>query len=245
MKNFWELSLLHTSDLHGNYGALKRICQYRAEEILLDGGDALSGSNLVYRKHEPIIKVMNDCGYSAMAMGNREFSYYPSVLESRLKSFEFPLLALNLEDRKKRFSDFLKGFTIIVKNDLKLLIAGLTPIQYPPESFPASLTGFIFLPYAESIKKLFNSDTAQSCDLKIVLSHCGIDDDIKLAKQCPEIDIILGGHTHVSLERPLLINGVYVCHSGCLGKSIARYCINFTNGVISSVSVNHLGKEGK
>jgi 2',3'-cyclic-nucleotide 2'-phosphodiesterase (5'-nucleotidase family) len=51
-------------------------------------------------------------------------------------------------------------------------------------------------------------------DVVILLSHCGLEDDMELAQAFPWLDAIIGGHTHTLIEKPSETNGVLVTQSG-------------------------------
>ncbi|MBQ7503442.1 metallophosphoesterase [bacterium] len=100
------MRIYFTNDLHGSEGALKWL-EKRAfsaiesgEALFFDSGDALLGSNTVFRRHEPNLAYMSRLGCTAMAMGNREFSYLRRVLDLRSDERSFPLICSNLCDVK-------------------------------------------------------------------------------------------------------------------------------------------------
>jgi len=51
-------------------------------------------------------------------------------------------------------------------------------------------------------------------DTLIALTHIGHREDLKLAERCPQIDLILGGHSHTVLETPERVGDVYICQGG-------------------------------
>ena len=81
------MRLYHTSDLHDHRGFVSLGCARCANErpgLLFDCGDALRGSQTVYHRREPIIDEIDQAGYDAQAIGNREFHYlYPAVAGAR------------------------------------------------------------------------------------------------------------------------------------------------------------------
>jgi 2',3'-cyclic-nucleotide 2'-phosphodiesterase (5'-nucleotidase family) len=60
-------------------------------------------------------------------------------------------------------------------------------------------------------------------DLLIALTHIGLSNDKKLAEACPEIDLILGGHSHTVLDAPLMIGKTAICQTGSHGRFFGRY----------------------
>ncbi|HNH47791.1 MAG TPA: 5'-nucleotidase C-terminal domain-containing protein, partial [Myxococcota bacterium] len=81
---------------------------------------------------------------------------------------------------------------------------------------------------------------AQGADLVVILSHMGLDDDIEMARQFPEIDLIMGGHHHVAIDPPLVVTNeetgkrVIVCHSGAFAKFVGRLDLVVQDGQILS-----------
>ncbi len=59
-------------------------------------------------------------------------------------------------------------------------------------------------------------------DLLVVLSHVGLSLDRNLAARVPRIDLILGGHSHDTLERPLYVGDVPIVHAGPYGRFVSR-----------------------
>ncbi len=82
----------------------------------------------------------------------------------------------------------------------------------------------------------------EKCDLVICLSHLGYEyknpqkpDDLKVAAQTENIDLIIGGHTHTFLDRPTLVKNrkgkeVLVNQVGCFGVNLGRIDFYFEPG---------------
>ncbi len=235
-----SLSLFHTTDLHGNYETIGRFSGKTGDALVFDSGDAIRGSNIFFHFEEPVFSVMNSAGYDAMAVGNREFSYFFRVFEKRLEAIRFPVVSANLEDVRGRLSDCLKPYVMIAHRGLKIAVTGLSPIQYPETSFLARATGLVFHPYVDSIKRIFSNKEVSGADLFILLSHAGIDEDFAIASVCPEIDVILGGHSHLCFRSPVVKNGVYICQSGSHGRFYSKYVFDYLSGEICNFSVKHV-----
>ncbi len=56
----------------------------------------------------------------------------------------------------------------------------------------------------------------------VVLSHLGLSLDRKLAEAVPRIDLLLGGHSHDTLQEPAVVRGVPIVHAGPYGKFVSR-----------------------
>ncbi len=67
----------------------------------------------------------------------------------------------------------------------------------------------------------------QDVDLLVLVSHLGIYDDIQLAEQTQGIDIILGGHTHTTMTKPLRINKTTIIHAGSYAETVGRFDLDY------------------
>ena len=99
--------IYHTNDMHVHGEALDWLevnaKQQLAEgqAIYFDSGDALIGSNTVWKNYEPNLEKMSSVFCTSMAMGNREFNYQRRILDKRAAQRSFPLLCSNLSDIKQ------------------------------------------------------------------------------------------------------------------------------------------------
>ena len=99
-------------------------------------------------------------------------------------------------------------------------VLGLLIMQYPVGSAWERVFGWRFLQPADAIEP-YLSEVADG-DLLVVLSHVGLSLDRDLAARVPRIDLILGGHSHDTLERPLYVGDVPIVHAGPYGRFVSR-----------------------
>ncbi len=219
------IRIYHTSDLHDRRGIAAPLRELRRERpgLLFDCGDSLRGSQSVYHRNEPIVAEMDEAGYDAQAIGNREFHYLFSALRARASRMRHPLVCTNLQDTKGRPLPFVASLRFDVPSDgppVGVHVLGLLIMQYPTGSAWERLFGWRFLepssavaPYASRIPE---------GDLLIVLSHIGLSLDRKLAAAVPRIDLILGGHSHDTLAAPEYAGPVPIVHAGPYGRFVSR-----------------------
>ena len=211
------LQLIHSADVHGTQGVFEALSSYSRdpETILLDAGDAISGSNTAFRWDEPNLTTMSDLAYSAMTMGNRELHYLPAVLEQRKRQRNFPLLAANLVDLWGREKSWQDGVSLQV-GELKVGVFGMTVVQYPVGSLYEKLFGLRFLPPESLLEPLCRGYSDH--DVVIFLSHLGVTRDRELARMAEmagfKLDLILGGHTHVTFREPEVFGQTLLSHIG-------------------------------
>jgi 2',3'-cyclic-nucleotide 2'-phosphodiesterase (5'-nucleotidase family) len=220
------IRIYHTSDLHDRRGIAAPLRALRAERpgLLFDCGDSLRGSQTVYHRNEPIVGEMDAAGYDAQAIGNREFHYLFALLRARAAQMHHPLICTNLQDTKARALPFLRVLRLDAAIDgaepVRVHVFGLLIMQYPTESRWERVFGWRFLepwralaPYASAVP---------DGDMMVVLSHTGLSLDRELASRLPRIDLILGGHSHDTLERPERVGEVPIVHAGPYGRFVSR-----------------------
>jgi 5'-nucleotidase / UDP-sugar diphosphatase len=242
-----EIVIVHTNDFHGHLvpfedkafvpppetvgGAaylatkvqeLRR--KYPQKVILLDAGDIAQGtplSNMV--KGKPVIGYMNYLGYDAMTIGNHEFDWGISALETMACSIHFPLLCANIKDEKKgALLSFAKPYTIVEREGMKIGIIGVTTPQTPLMSFPRNVQGLTFGDPREAVLKYRDELGGQGIKVIGVLSHLGLEEDKILARDVPGLTFIIGGHSHTAVRRTEKINETVVVQAGCYGKYLGN-----------------------
>lgn len=233
------LHILHTNDLHNKLTPAKAAIiarvrrQYAPAVLLLDAGDAVGAGNLGARGKEPVLSLMAEAGYDAMAMGNRESHPTRLALQKKLQDARFPVLAANLRARQDRptppivhdYREFSigKGATAV-----NVTVFGLAPQITAPESWWAKVTDYIFddpLKTGPGLAKKLRSGT----DLLIALTHIGYQRDIALC-QSPDIDLVIGGHSHQTVYPPECHGHAYLAATGAYAEHLGHLTVTFTPG---------------
>ncbi|MCD6472473.1 bifunctional metallophosphatase/5'-nucleotidase [Candidatus Aerophobetes bacterium] len=229
-----KLTILYTNDLHThllpfdlkelkNRGGIisltsliSEIREKNGNVLLLDAGDFLQDyydipTSLL--KGKPMIEWMNKIGYDAVVLGNHEFYYGPQGLANRLKEINFPLLSANISSINK-----VNPYIIKEANGVRVGIVGLTTLHYIPFQRFLNLKFFNPILTAKKYVKLL----APQVDILIFLNHLGIDVDKYLAKKVSGIDIIIGGHSHTKIDKPIKINNTYIVQAFKWGAYLGK-----------------------
>jgi 2',3'-cyclic-nucleotide 2'-phosphodiesterase (5'-nucleotidase family) len=220
------IRIYHTSDLHDHRGIAPRLRELRAQRpgLLFDCGDSLRGSQTVYHKSEPIAAELDAAGYDAQAIGNREFHYLFALLRARAGRMRHPLVCSNLVDTKGRALPFAPSLRFEASADgtppVGVHVLGLLVMQYPTGSPWERVFGWRFLE-PEAVVESYVPRLGER-DMLVVLSHLGLSRDRRLARSVPRIDVVLGGHSHDTLERPDRVEGVPIVHAGPYGRFVSR-----------------------
>ena len=224
-----KITILHTNDMHSHIEPFKNgknkgmggmaqraglINKIRSEEehvLLLDAGDIFQGTPYFnFYNGELELKLMSKMNYDAATLGNHDFDNGLVGLKKQLINSTFPFLIANydfsdtiLKDTFKAYKIFKKGAIRIGVFGIGIKLDGLVPKELYGETIykdPIKTANY----YAELLRE-------KKCDLVICLSHLGFKyeteevSDIKLAKQTRNIDLIIGGHTHTFLKKPISI----------------------------------------
>lgn len=224
-----KLTILHTNDQHsriepfpldgGKFQGLggfaqraQLISQIRSEEknvLLLDSGDIWQGTpyfNLF--KGEVEYRLMSEMKYDVATLGNHDFDAGVDGLLQQLPLAAFSFVNCNYTFNDRALGVKILPYKVIVKDSIRI---GITGVGIELNGLvPVTLYGDIQyndpVSAANQTASLLKND--YKCDVVICLSHLGYkyDDakvsDVVLAKQCKNIDVILGGHTHTFFDRP-------------------------------------------
>jgi 5'-nucleotidase len=228
-----RLTVLHTNDMHchidpfpesnaeypGRGGMVRLaslVAKCRAENpnmLLLDAGDMFQGTPYFnYFKGDIMLKLMSRMGYDAGTIGNHEFDNGLADIASALRFAKFPIISSNYDFSDTLLSGMVMNHQILKKGGIKIGIYGLGieldglvgKLNYGNTIYQDPLTTALKMEYL--LKK------EHSCDLVICLSHLGFSygnskiSDSALAPLTKYTDLIIGGHTHTFLEKPLVLN---------------------------------------
>jgi 2',3'-cyclic-nucleotide 2'-phosphodiesterase (5'-nucleotidase family) len=110
-----------------------------------------------------------------------------------------------------------------------VLIIGVVTEDTPVMTHPKNVTGLAFLSPESTVRRILNAQASEA-DLVIVLSHLGLPADRKLAQQVKGIDLIVGGHTHTRIERPMRVNGTWIVQAWEHGKVLGSLDLLIARG---------------
>ena len=113
-------------------------------------------------------------------------------------------------------------------------IIGLTTPDTPFVTHPKNVVGLTLTDPIERAKSLASYLRPQ-VDVIIALTHLGIDADRELAAAVPEIDIIIGGHSHTQLEEPVVVGNTYIVQTGEHAKNLGYLKLTLEDGNVVDV----------
>ena len=213
---------------------VKRIKSQRPGAILVDGGDTWQGSaTALWTRGEDMVEACGLLGVEVMT-GHWEFtlgSERVMELAQRLRgSAEF--IAQNIFSRD--FGDRIFPSHVMREiNGLQVAIIGQA-YPYMPIANPRHLVpDWTFGIHEQPLQQIVNEVRRKGAGAVILLSHNGVDVDLKLASRIKGIDAILGGHTHDPLPQAISVANsggrTLVTNAGCNGKFLGVLDIRLRN----------------
>ncbi|HEV7877304.1 thiosulfohydrolase SoxB [Bradyrhizobium sp.] len=222
-----------------------------SNSMLLDGGDLWQGSGLANAMQgADMVEAANLLGIEAMT-GHWEFTYGEKVLRGNLERFKGEFLAQNVFlTEEAAFNDakaydaasgrVFKPATIKQIGGYRVAVIGQA-FPYVPIAHPKRFTpDWTFGIRDDELQKLVNSlRNNDKVDAVVLLSHNGMDVDLKLASRVIGIDVILGGHTHDAVPQPIAVTNAggatLVTNAGSNGKFLGVLDLDLAKGRVSDV----------
>jgi 5'-nucleotidase len=258
-----KITILHTNDVHSyidpfpadhprnpNMGGVARraalIESIRMEEenvLLLDAGDIFQGTPYFnYYGGELEFKLMSMMHYDAATMGNHDFDNGIDGFYAQLPHAKFEFVSANYDFKNTILNEHVKPFKIFNKGGIKIGVFGLgIELEGLVDKKAYKETAYLDpIEIAQDMTKILKHK--EKCDLVICLSHLGYSyknepnkiSDVVLAKKTKDIDLIIGGHTHTFLNKPVIEKNsdgkeVIINQVGCHGINLGRIDFYFSN----------------
>ena len=251
-----KITILHTNDVHShidpfpadhpknpNMGGVARraalVEKIRKEEknvLLLDAGDIFQGTPYFnYYGGELEFKLMSMLQYDLATMGNHDFDNGIDGFYAQLPHAKFDFVSANYDFKNTILDNIVKPYKILHRDGIKIGIFGLgVELQGLVDKKLYKETVYNNpVEIAADMTRILKQN--EKCDLIICLSHLGFkyqNDpekicDVRLAKQTKDIDLIIGGHTHTFLDKPVIETNaegkeVLINQVGCYGINLGR-----------------------
>jgi 5'-nucleotidase/UDP-sugar diphosphatase len=166
------------------------------EVWLVDAGDFTNGTAFSTEYHgEADAAAMNATGYTFGALGNHEFNSSLSTLKRLIRMFQYPVLCANAIENSTG-EPLTQGFAIRELGPLKIGVFGL--VTRSASGYPAAREGVTISGEIETSRKMVKALRPEA-DILIAISHCGEKVDEQIAGEVPEVNVIIGGHSHSRL----------------------------------------------
>lgn len=221
--------------------------------ITVDGGDFSMGSlfQTVYSTDAPELRALGQMGYDVVTLGNHEFDYRQKGLAEMLyaakqsnaavpaivqANYTTPKDAAAGQNLTEAFVNYpVTPYTVVEKDGLKIAVFGVMGVD---SDECAPMSGMELEPMISAAKRVVAEiKEKENPHFIICLSHGGTEngkgEDYELAKAVDGIDLIVSGHTHTTLEEPIVVNGTPIVSCGPYTQnlgSITLYKTDVTSG---------------
>ena len=245
------ITILHTNDMHSQFtpmdalwvdemphpmvGGVVALDYFIQRErakfphtLLLDAGDIMTGTLLSKMEVDGVrnggfVEMMNLMGYDACTIGNHEFDEGQENLRKMLGMAQFDVVSANLYINDSLVAP--QPYRIYKAGGVRVGVIGL---------ILTDLFGVVARKQLENVRVDDPVEVAQKVideidpktDLIVLLTHQGDDQDVQLARQIKNADIIVGGHSHTRLSEALRENNILIVQTGSKTRGLGRITID-------------------
>jgi 5'-nucleotidase/UDP-sugar diphosphatase len=215
--------------------------------LLIDAGDFSMGTlfQSIYASDAPELRIMGQLGYDVVTLGNHEYDFRANGLAESLNAAKnsgnkLPQIVqsnvLFQVDKNGKLSETLtklktsmnnygvKDYSIIERGGLKIGVFGLIGKDADSNAPMAEVKFTDAIEKAKSVVSTLKKE--EKVDLIVCLSHSGIatdkskSEDEILAKKVPDINVIISGHTHSTLTKPIVVGKTIIGSAGEYGENL-------------------------
>jgi 5'-nucleotidase len=248
-----HFTILHTNDLHSHaepfsergrvVGGLARlghlihsIKSNTPNTVVIDAGDIFQGTPLFTHYHGEVeVSLLNQIGYDMYTIGNHEFDDGAENLGKQLKNAKFDVLCTNIDaEAQPDLKSVIKPYVIKEIAGQKIGFLGVMTPEL--ERLSLSLGGVKIkhmnddwlIPVRETVKQI----ESKGVNHIIAVTHCGTDFDQQISQAIPEIDVIIGGHSHTRLDKAIFVehddsSKTIIVQTGSYGRTLGRLDLAF------------------
>ncbi|MBW6458413.1 MAG: bifunctional metallophosphatase/5'-nucleotidase [FCB group bacterium] len=184
-------------------------------------GDEFQGSPVcAVTKGVSQIEILNVVQPDFFTVGNHELDYSWHHLDSlRRHVADFQMYAANLIDTRNGESP-LPQYRVFSRDRYRFALIGLTHPELDFLTMPKNLQGIQVADHITATRDIIHYLKRRGVCCFVVVSHMGIETDRELARAVPDIDLIVGGHSHTYMQEAEQVNGVWIVQAGDRGRYV-------------------------
>ncbi|HEU4754876.1 MAG TPA: hypothetical protein VFU47_17340, partial [Armatimonadota bacterium] len=180
------------------------------------------------------LEVLSDLGCRAMCLGNRESHPRKELFPKKIDRARFPILCANALAKGDAPLP-VRPHVILEQEGARVGVFGVTVPMFTKKQWSQPLCDYWFDDPLAAARGQVEALRPQ-VDLLIALTHIGVRHDQALAAQCPEVDLVIGGHSHTELEEPFRVGEVPVVQAKSHGfyAGVARIALEDGRGRLAA-----------
>lgn len=194
--------------------------------LTVDAGDILEPFGFRRAQDSVTLSLYRYLGYDAVNIGDNEFAHGIEFFRERVLRSDIPWVSatiMNLDN-----DPVVVPSRVVERSGVRIGIVGYTP-RSSFENVTASKWASIRIEEERRVLRRSLDDLGRA-DVTIVLSQAGDEGDLELARLFPDVNVIVGSHTQVEIEDPLLVGKTIVVQAGGNGTHVGRLRLVQRNG---------------
>ena len=207
----------------------------------LDGGDTFQGSAVAaWTQGEAVVGPLNALGIDAGTPGNWEVVYGPEVFRKLMSEVNYKVICYNFSEKaagKRLFAPSV----VLEKDGVRVAFVGATDPTTTTRQSPAQVTGLDSTQMKGLREFVQELKRREHPDLTVLVDHTGLAPSVQLAQDIPEFDIVLSGHTHERVYRPILVGKTIVVEPGSMGSFLGELDVTVSDGKIADYRYKLIG----
>ena len=193
--------------------------------VLVDNGDMWTGqTEATMLKGKPVVEIYNRLGFAAANVANHEFDFGVNELEARAAEAKFPFLGANIYRKgTEERPAYVKPWTIVTRNGVKVGVIGLSYIDTPRTTLAKNVADLEFRGYADTLRAELPELRESGAEVIVVLLHdeVGRAEAVFSANPDLKVDLVVSGQNH--RKERTEVNGIPIVNPGPFGRSYVRF----------------------
>lgn len=207
----------------------------------LDGGDTFQGSAVAaWTQGEAVVAPLNALGIDAGIPGNWEVVYGPEQFRKLMGEVNYKVICFNFNDKNTGKRLFAPS-AILEKDNVRVAFVGVTDPTTTTRQAPAEVAGLDSTRMNGLREFVQDLKRKEKPDLTVLVDHTGLAPSVQLAHDIPEFDIVLSGHTHERVYKPIVVGKTLVVEPGSMGSFIGQLDLTVRDGAISDYKYKLIG----
>lgn len=203
--------------------SLRGVASANGEGVLVLGaGDDFQGTLFsTITRGASQISLLNHLAPDAVTLGNHEFDYGWKNIDSLVKyQVKYPVVSSNLY--YKNGKGMVKPYLIKEVNGVRVAIIGMMTDNLSGVTLPRNIEDIKIEKEAIALRKILPHVKKEKPDIIIVLSHIGLESDMKLAESFPDVDLFVGGHSHTAIHTPRKKGRSIIVQADCKTRHVGE-----------------------